>query len=182
LRWLLVIAEFNVRIVHRDGSKNHAADALSRLPLLEPEEPLSVEQAPDRFHESYLFYPIQHRMQELCPVTLANLRQTQQGDATLLCIMAQRPENYRTTQFGDNDIIEYHKSVDQDWCIVVPQELVPSLIYKFLGHSGTHRLVMSTISQHFAFPSMKPLIEKFVLTCDTCQKVKPYHPHPRILN
>jgi hypothetical protein len=117
-------------------------------------------------------------MQELCPVTLANLRQSEQGDAALLRIIAQIPENYRTTQFHDNDIIEYHKSADQDWRIVVPQELVPSLIswyHKFLGHPGTHRL-MSTISQHFAFPSMKPLIEKFVLTCDTCQKVKPYHP------
>jgi hypothetical protein len=58
LRWLLVIAEFNVRIIHRDGSKKHAADALSRLPLLEPKEPLSVEQAQDRFHDSYLFYPV----------------------------------------------------------------------------------------------------------------------------
>jgi hypothetical protein len=36
LHCLLVISEFNVRLVHRDGSKkNHAADALSRLPLLE---------------------------------------------------------------------------------------------------------------------------------------------------
>jgi hypothetical protein len=184
LRWLLVIAEFNVCLVHRDGSKNHAADALSCLPLLEPEEPLSVEQAHDRFHESYLFYPVQHHMQELCPVTLANLRRSQQGDAALLCIMAQRPENYCTTQFGEYDIIEYRKSADQDWRIVVPQEIVPSPIscyHKFLGgHPGTH-LLMSTISQHFAFPSMKPLIEKFVRTCDTCQKVKPYHPRDGLL-
>jgi hypothetical protein len=183
LRWLLVIAEFNVRIIHRDGSKNLAADALSRLPLLEPEEPLSVEQAQDRFHESYLFYPVQHRMQELCPVTIANLHRAQQGDANLLRTIAQKPQNYRTMQFGDAELIQYRLSEDQNWRIVVPQELVTNIIswyHKFLAHPGTHRLI-STINQHFAFPNMKSLIEKFVRTCDTCQKVKPYHPRDGLL-
>ena len=157
----------------------HAADALSCLPLLEPEEPFLVEQQVlDCFHESYLFYPVQHRMQDICPVTSSNLYQAQQDDANLQNIVTQCTNNYPTMSFGSFDLIQYRHTDDQMWKIVVPQDLIPNIIsgyHKFHGHPGTHNL-MSTIQQHFSFPNMKSLVEKFVHTCDTYQKVKPYHP------
>jgi hypothetical protein len=84
---LLIIPEFNVCIINHAGATNHAADALSHLPLLEPEEPLSVEQMQDHFHKSYLFY-LKHRMIELSPVTITNLVQrAQAGDGNLIVIL-----------------------------------------------------------------------------------------------
>jgi len=82
--------------------------------------------------------------------------------------------------FDDSELIQYCSSNNQNWHIVLPQELVPHFIscwyHKFLTHPGTNCLMKSTISQYFAFPNMKYLIEKLVHTCDTCQKVKPHHP------
>jgi Reverse transcriptase (RNA-dependent DNA polymerase)./Integrase core domain. len=183
LRWLLVIAEFNVRLVHRSGATNYAADALSRLPLLEPEEPSSVEQAQDRFHESYLFYPVQHRMNDLCPVTMPNLHQAQAADANLQRVVAQKPNLYRRVTINSQEIVQHRSSAQHSWKIVVPLALTFDLIswyHRFLVHPGTHRL-FSTISQHFAFPDMRSRIERFVRTCDTCQRVKSNHPRDGLL-
>jgi hypothetical protein len=105
LRWCLVIEEFSVTLVHRAGASNFAADALSRLPLIEPEEPSSVRQAQERFDNSYLFYPVQDRMNNPCPVKLANIRAHQQVDAHLRQIADCNNQNYQRVTFGDIELI-----------------------------------------------------------------------------
>jgi Integrase core domain. len=43
--------------------------------------------------------------------------------------------------------------------------------HKTLAHPGITQMY-NTISQHFTFPGIKPKIEAFVQTCDTCQRTK----------
>ena len=65
LRWRLVAEEFIITIIYRKGSSNVAADALSRLPLMNLEDPSLVRQAED---DSYLFYPVSYE----CNLTYEN--------------------------------------------------------------------------------------------------------------
>ena len=83
LRWRLIVEEYNLTIIHRSGESNVAADALSRLPMMESEDPLSVSQAEERFHESYLFYPVQNYMDAVYPLDYNALSLVQQQDAKL---------------------------------------------------------------------------------------------------
>jgi len=60
LRWRLIAEEFNITIIHRPGVDNVGADALSKLLLINPEDPVSMRQAEERFEDAYLFYPTQN--------------------------------------------------------------------------------------------------------------------------
>jgi Reverse transcriptase (RNA-dependent DNA polymerase)./Integrase core domain. len=174
LRWRLVIEEFNVTIVHRAGASNFAADALSRLPLLEPEEPSSVRQAQERFDDSYLFYPVQDRMHAPCPVTLANIQALQNADAHLQQIANRNNTNYCRVDFGDISLIQFRLANDGPWRIVLPMALIPSALrwfHQLLLHPGATRMLL-TINKHFTFPRMRSVIEDFVSKCDVCQRTK----------
>jgi Reverse transcriptase (RNA-dependent DNA polymerase). len=183
LRWRLVIEEYNVTIVHRAGASNFAADALSRLPLLEPEEPSSVRQAQERFDDSYLFYPVQDRMQAPCPVTLANIQAIQNADAQLQQMVNRNTRNYRRVDFGDTTLIQFRQSSSGPWRIVLPMALIPSALrwfHQLLMHPGATRMLL-TINKHFTFPRMRSVIEDFVGKCDICQRTKLTTPRDGLL-
>jgi hypothetical protein len=80
-------------------------------------------------------------------------------------------------------LIQFHPSVDNPWCIVLPMTLVPSALrwfHQLLMHPGcTHML--QTMNKHFTFPKMQSTIEQFVKKCDTCQRTKLSVPHDGLL-
>ena len=83
LRWFSIIGEFGVTFIHRKGANNTGADALSRLPIVDADEPLSVQKAQEQFDQSYLFYPIQYQVNTHCPIRLNVLQAKQQADPYL---------------------------------------------------------------------------------------------------
>ena len=56
------------------------ADALSQLPLLNPEGLVSVRQAEERFEDAYFFYPVQNYMNEVYPLSYSAIETAQNND------------------------------------------------------------------------------------------------------
>jgi hypothetical protein len=174
VRWRLLIEEFSVHFIHRAGHKNLGADAISRLPLLEADEPSSVRQAQERFNDSYLFYPVQDRLIATCPVSLPLIASKQLEDQPLQEAIRMRPDSYRTTVLGNTDVVQYRAKSGNPWKIVVPMSMVNDILeyfHRLLVHPGVNRMY-ATISKHFTFPGIKAKVESFVLTCPTCQRTK----------
>jgi hypothetical protein len=182
LRWRLIAEEFNITIVHRAGTTNLAADALSRLPLSDCEDPPLVRQAEERFEDAYLFYPVQNYMDEAYPLGFNALAAAQRNDANLKAIMERKPEVYKKIAIGNVELI-HHKAPSnsrrgtgpkENWKIVIPVALVNlaiSWFHRLLRHPGATRMYF-TMSRHFYFPNMKQMIIDYVKTCDICQRSK----------
>lgn len=49
LRWRLLAEKFNITIIFRQGATNLAADAISRLPLSQDEEPTAFKEQETKF-------------------------------------------------------------------------------------------------------------------------------------
>ena len=182
LRWRLIAEDFNITIFHRPGIANVGADALSRLPLLDPEEPVSVRQAEERFQDSYLFYPVHNFMTEAYPLRFDAIATAQQNDSDLKEMIKSKPNLFKGKTIGSINLIHRKApshsrpdtGVSENWKIVIPVSLVNATInwfHRVLCHPGATRMYF-TISRNFYFPKMKNLIEDFVKTCDICQRIK----------
>jgi transposase InsO family protein len=184
LRWRLLMEEYNIHLVHRSGSSNHAADALSRLPLIEPEEPISVRQAQARFDDAYHFYPVQNRMQNPSPVSFPTLQRHQRADANLQRTARNNPATFRTVDYGTSSLLQSRQHPNsQSWKIVVPVAVVDEVIKWFhdtLMHPGVQRM-LQTIRKHFYFPQMRRRVEEYVRHCDSCQRTKNHHDRAGLL-
>ena len=182
LRWRLIAEDFNITIIHRPGVANVGADALSRLPLLNPEEPVSVRQAEERFKDAYLFYPVQNYMNEIYPLSFKAIETAQNNDQELQATVVSKPKIYQKKEIGSFKMI-YRKAPSnfrantgpsEIWKIVIPTSLVNaslSWFHRILRHPGATRMFY-TISRNFYFPKMKETITEFVKTCDICQRIK----------
>ena len=180
LRWRLIAEEYNVTIIHRAGKSNVAADALSRLPMMESEEPSSVRQAEERFNDSYLFYPVQNYMDAIYPLGYKQMEEVQKNDPQLLAMLEQKPSKYKTLPTGQYNIIHFKNQPTAEWKIVIPVKHINQVLtwfHRVLQHPGATRMI-NTINRHFYFPNMKTVIEQHVRTCDICQRIK--GPFPKI--
>ena len=181
LRWRLVAEEFNITIIHRKGSSNVAADALSRLPLMNLEDPSLVRQAEERFDDSYLFYPVQNHMNAIYPIGYSNIQQHQATDQFLQQQLTLKPKKFAKKSFGNLLLIVSRPSDKSTaWKIVIPVTLVQPTLEWFhhtLNHPGSTRM-LSTINKHFWFPKMRIKVEEHVKTCDICQRIK--GPFPKL--
>ena len=174
LRWRLVIEEFGVTFIHRAGASNHAADALSRLPILDPDVPLSLRRAQSRFEESYLFYPVQHRMNSVSPITFKNIESHQRNSQVLKNALRNDPICHRLHQHGQYKLAQFRLDKDSTtWKIIIPDSLVGAVIKWFhsvLIHPGARRMY-DTITAHFYSPKFRSIIDTFCKTCDICQRI-----------
>ena len=175
LRWRLIAEEFNITIIHRSGDSNTAADALSRLPLMDTDVPSSVRQAEERFMDAYLFYPVQNHMHSLYPMNFKKLEEVQLNDAQLLTICQQKPKKYKAIATGEYNLI-HHLSDEQPpkWKIVIPVSHINPVLewfHRVLNHPGATRMYR-TMGIHFYFPNMKSIVEDYCKTCDICQRIK----------
>ena len=181
LRWRLIAEEYNIVIVHRKGASNTAADALSRLPLMDTDVPSSVRQAEERFYDAYLFYPVQNHMNALYPLDYSKLSNVQGMDQHLQDIVKEKPKQFKLIPRGDYEII--HRISDEaapSWKIVIPVAHIDPVLewfHRVLNHPGATRMYR-TIGIHFYFPNMKAIIEDYCKTCDICQRIK--GPFPKL--
>lgn len=181
LRWRLIAEEFNITIVHRSGSSNTAADALSRLPLMDTDVPSSVRQAEERFMDAYLFYPVQNHMHALYPMNFKQLEEVQMNDAHLVNICQKKPNKYKAIATGEHQLI-HHLSDENPpkWKIVIPVRHINPVLewfHRVLNHPGATRMYR-TMGIHFFFPNMKSIVEEYCKTCNICQRVK--GPFPKL--
>ena len=181
LRWRLIAEEYNITIIHRPGESNIAADALSRLPLMDTDVPSSVRQAEERFYDSYLFYPVQNHMDSIYPMKFGQIKAKQMEDPNLARIVEQKPKLYKHIKAGDYLLV--HRLSDESpakWKIVIPVAHINPVLewyHRVLNHPGASRMYR-TMGMHFYFPNMKSIVEDFCKTCDVCQRIK--GPFPKL--
>ena len=155
-------------------------NALSRLPLQQPDDPIPLQLMETRFADSYAFHPIDNAMRAIYPFNFEYLQQQQTSDKHLQDRLKQLPSTFQSIQVGSSHLIHHRQTQSDPWKIVLPTILIKPALQWFhdtLHHPGATRM-FNTISMHFWFPSMRHNINNFVKTCDICQKVK--GPFPKL--
>ena len=154
------------------------ADNLSRLPLvpLEKKQELNnsnnseanrIDDAMELLAESLLYYP---QDVPVFPLGFENIRMQQLQDPILLALLQQGI--YTEEEFHGTNLICSLQNNQQK--IVLPEILqVPSIkwYHMVMGHGGATR-IYNAISQFLFSPKLKSNVEKFVLSCDSCQRNK----------
>ncbi|KAG7369761.1 reverse transcriptase RNA-dependent DNA polymerase [Nitzschia inconspicua] len=187
LRWRLLLDEFGATFHYKKGSTNFIADALSRVPI---SFPYGKNLTPsDMLHacilaDGLLVHPgfdEAHRH----PFQFETIAFYQNRDRGLQGVVNSRGDYHRQS-YGSTTLITYNKDGEEPK-ICVPDEMLSRLVKYYHDISahveGATRLIQ-TIKRHFYHPRLAETVQKFVLSCDICQKnkrgSKPYgHLAPR---
>ena len=164
-RWRLVLEEYGPEVVYIKGIHNNAADALSRLDILEavPEASLRPVDLAER-------YDIDDIPADAYPLTYSLIDREQCRDLKLKKGLLQG--RYSTQSFhggGKSRHLICHNGL-----IVVPfslQQRVVEWYHTYLLHPGADR-TEATIRQHLWFPDMRTKIRTQLRHCHTCQIYK----------
>jgi len=87
---------------------------------------------------------------------------------------AQKPKirTSKSEYFLDDDGVMYKRSREHQHQLVVPKALVQDIIKAvYIGHQGMKR-TFDLISLRYWWPSMRQSIERYVKSCDPCQRRK----------
>ena len=133
LQWHLVVEEFSVIIIHREGANNLAADAMSRIPLMDSDDPFSMRKAEERFAESYLFYPVHNKMDTIYPLSFKSLEEGQHKDINLITILNKPASKYSRIKNGNFDLVHFRveDGPQEFWKIVIPVLLIDQVLQWF---------------------------------------------------
>ena len=181
LNWRLLIEEFAPTLTYVKGTDNIGADFLSRFPIQEEKQTpwpsveakdemnrVKEEFESDEVNEAMLYYP--DDIEEF-PLNFENIRDAQQADAEVVLLL-NRPE-FNSEEFYGHQLI--CKTRDEPHPrIVLPEALMATAIkwYHFVcGHCGMDRLYQA-LRMFFYNQGMRQKVEKFVATCDSCQRNK----------
>ncbi|QRV80898.1 Retrotransposable element Tf2 protein [Ceratobasidium sp. AG-Ba] len=184
-RWYLLLASFNYQIVYRPGKMSEKPDALSRrhdhgdIPV-EPQ----IMIAPDKFIGF---------MADISSSFLDEVREAQKEDETIRVLWEsvsnkeELPPSVRK-EFRrydiKNGILEYDGKIyipdDRDLRLEILQRFHDSPI---AGHQG-HARTLELISREYYWPGIKAQVNRYVDTCEICQRSKghkqsiPHRPLP----
>ena len=198
-RWGLAIQELNLHIHHRSGKTNQAADALSRLRLLdqdsdkEPRTGHPVVQAKDG---KGLISQIEAENGVTTDSSLDTLVECQDNDPELkllkdYMLTGQLPEDERKarelviskTQFEIKDGVLYHLERDKTLRVVPPsdsrKELFDDVHNDIFGAHLRSAKIHSQLAQHYWWPTMRADIDSWARACRVCASRnigKPLHP------
>ncbi|XP_011270209.1 hypothetical protein CAOG_08609 [Capsaspora owczarzaki ATCC 30864] len=182
-RWCEMLGEFDLVIKHLEGSKNGAADAMSRSAsgagpkeklkgrVLDPEllvAPVAGE-ADDEQSEDFVFSP---------GATLPSA-------PTVMTPTAIREALQKAVAEGEEEGVELLSSkryqlhdglIKRDDRVFVPEHLRPQILrYRHdaatAGHCG-NRKTLELVQRDFVWPGMRKYVEQYVHTCPVCQMVK----------
>jgi len=95
LRWHLLAGQFNITLIFRPGASNLAADAVSRLPLQDAEEPTAITELEKKFYDSYFTLPIQSIINSHFPLQFNIIQQHQQKNSSLKQLTISSPNQYK---------------------------------------------------------------------------------------
>ncbi|QRV77894.1 Retrotransposable element Tf2 protein [Ceratobasidium sp. AG-Ba] len=172
-RWYLLLASFNYQIVYRPGKMSEKPDALSRrhdhgdIPI-EPQ----IMIAPDKFIGF---------MADISSSFLDEVREAQKEDETIRVLWEsvsnkeELPPSVRK-EFRrydiKNGILEYDGKIyipdDRDLRLEILQRFHDSPI---AGHQG-HARTLELISREYYWPGIKAQVNRYVDTCEICQRSK----------
>ena len=158
IRWRLFVEEFGPKFKYIRGPLNKAADALSRLQLVD-----SGAVEPVDMTEVYA----QSTDDIVCPIAYDLLATEQESS-----FPARIRQRWSKEKFGD-----YQLYVTNEHQIRVPKSLIRPIMewyHDMLRHPGVSRM-QATLQPNFYWPGMHGDIQHFVSHCDICQKFKRRH-------
>lgn len=186
-RWILRLQEFDYTVVYKSGKKHMDADALSRCPLLPPED---IGQ-PDVQTVTFSVAPVD----PVSVTTASELVPLQRSDGycrTLIDLLngSSHPRNSRMrrqlTKFRLLDGVlcryNYHPTGDK-WVPVVPRCLRNNVLMALhddptAGHLAFHK-TYDRVKSRFFWPGLANSVAKYVASCASCQHRKqPTSPSP----
>jgi hypothetical protein len=138
-----------VEIEYLPGEKNIVADALSRI----PKEEIFVFDTEQDF-----------------PLDLVIITNKQTTDSQLQKALKEQPAKY-THIVMEGTSLNVHST---DRLIYIPESLCTAVIQWYhimLQHPGIKRM-QATIKEHFYWPGLDGVIERYVKMCVICQKCK----------
>jgi transposase InsO family protein len=181
-RWALLLADFNFVLVHKAGTANTRADPLSRMPNH------AVSDADDNREEIVLkpeHFKIAATKALSQPTDLeTQIRESSAHDeevAEALAVLKKKgPRKLINSapEWEEVDRLIYYKGKlyipnDKDIRAEIVKSCHDSPTAGHLGKNGTLELVQC----HYWWPRMGQFIERYVLGCDQCQRMKPaLHP------
>ena len=191
IRWLLRLNMFRFKIYYRKGIKNGNADALSRLPtdvdadeekeddwpivinvLIAQSEDLNNEQLQDRNLKWFFDLKIQAERENKHVVVCQEFENRDQRSlyAQWNRVHVINGTLYRSwtskTNCQNNLVFQYLVPAQQR-----EQLLIHAHDHVLSGHLRRNK-TMDRIQERFYWPGWSQDIEKYVLTCEECQKIK----------
>ena len=178
MRWRLYIEEYSPDLQYIKGEDNHAADALSRLPMLFNK----LEQAHKVKHQEQMSMEI---MAEHFAATKKDKQQQVSMPVTYVLISTEQKHcpqikkllNYPDCPFQPAKFHGGGKSYNvltNNNKIIVPlslQQRTMEWYHDMLCHPGIRRME-ETLRQHYWWPKMREAVKEYVKTCAICQRTK----------
>ena len=165
MRWRLILEEYSPELIYIQGSKNVAADALSRLELTETAKPITADAQSLAEHFALEEEDILH------PTSYKTIMRYQQLDKPLIKL-AKTDKNYSIKQFHGAD--KKYSLICRKHKIVIPKQLEKRVVewyHHTLCHPGETRTEL-TISQHYYWKNLRKTVHEVCSKCDACQFLK----------
>ena len=161
-RWSEKLQEFDMKVVHRPGKLNDAADALSRRP------------------DHQVNNVIQQANVSIDDSLIVDIKAGYANDIACRQLIQQFTS-------GEQSDTSYHLADDiiyKDNCIYVPDvsDIKSKLMQEhhdipLSGHVGIHK-TLERLKRKWYWPKMKREVEDYVRSCVACQQNKPSHQKP----
>ena len=175
--WQMKLADFDLEIVYRPGKTHQDADAISRMDQ-------DKEQSKEGDEDKIFFNPVVN-LDLFVPPDL-DLQNSQKNDPFICYKMKQMLKGggsvHRRFYFDKNSNILYRKIKKKDelttFAPVVPMAKRETVLKHFHdsvigGHRGTRKTKSAIRRCPLWWPSMNKEIEKYIKTCEECQRKKP---------
>ena len=165
MRWRLILEEFSPELIYIQGSKNVAADALSRLELIPDAKPIEANMQSLAEHFALEEEDILH------PTSYKTIMQYQQKDKHLIKITKEKSD-YSIKTFHGAD--KKYSLICRNNKIVIPKQLETRVVewyHHALCHPGETRTEL-TIAQHFYWKNLRKTVHQVCSKCDACQFLK----------
>ena len=194
VRWALRLSEFDFDIRYRKGSANANADALSRLPQLQPmvdeqeriEELLCIEEmqeftgVPSNRTLDVLLSMIDRKIKQ---ISFEELREAQRNDPSLQSVIMECTTNggkSTNSEFELRDELLYLVQRNGKCLLVIPWNLIESILYLYHNETMSVHLARDRLYQmlknRFYWYGMYADVSRWVDGCIKCNKVKPTQP------
>ena len=167
MRWRLYIEEYSPDLRYIKGTENVAADALSRLGILD--NPMNEAHFTEALRSELYAFDDEDLPATAFPLSYAFLGKAQSTDVAILKETAKTKSRYSIQPFTGGG--KTRELICYNGKIVVPKKLQARVIqwyHDYLGHPGINR-TEETIGQHLWWPKMRNQITNSVTVCSTCQ-------------
>ncbi|QRV99683.1 Retrotransposable element Tf2 protein [Ceratobasidium sp. AG-Ba] len=177
-RWHLMLASYNFVIEHRSGKQSEKPDALSRQA-----NHVAAEPEPQVMLPEHLFLGYSADMS--APLT-ARIRDALQDDPSMQLTLEAASSMDKLPQSVASKFKDYSMSEGLllfQGRVVVPDEpeIKQELLAHFhdspaAGHQGRAK-TLELISRHYYWPAMKYQVNRYVDSCEICQRSKGHEKH-----